>query len=343
MYQSSFARRALLALVAGAFCMGLAFGEDEEKKPEKPESQAKQMGKQLREALGVPIKKRDLTLSINGTPDKKEEHPQHSTVTRTSRLAQQARAEALGNLAHADAALVAAPVAAHAEAAPHWTYEGESGPANWGRLSPQFNVCAIGKRQSPINISETSTLKGPAEPIRFSYNPSEGTVVNNGHTIMVEVQGNNSIMVRGSVFHLLQFHFHTPSEERINYNQHPMVVHLVHQNDEGQYAVVAVLLDVGEANALINKVWTYMPLDTGDRVRMPSGSINLSEVLPTDQHYYQYFGSLTTPPCSENVLWMVMKQPLTISQAQYKLFSQLYPMNARPVQPVNGRPVRDGE
>ena len=122
-----------------------------------------------------------------------------------------------------------------------------------------------------------------------------------------------------------------------------MVAHLVHKSNEGQLAVVAVLLQEGDANTMIDKVWTYMPLDANDRVRMPQGLLNVSELLPKDQRYYQFMGSLTTPPCSEGVLWMVMKQPVTISRAQYKLFTQLYPNNARPVQPVNGRPVREAQ
>ncbi len=223
----------------------------------------------------------------------------------------------------------------------HWTYEGDTGPQAWGSLKPAFNVCAIGKRQSPINIENGGTLQGPAEPVQFAYAPSNGSVVNNGHTIQVDIQGDNSITVRGSNYRLLQFHFHTPSEEQINFKRFPMVAHLVHKNSEGQLAVVAVLLDEGEANPMIDKVWTYMPLDSGDRVRMPQDLLDVNGLLPKDQRYYQFMGSLTTPPCTEGVLWMLMKQPVTMSRAQLKLFAQIYPNNARPVQPVNGRTVRE--
>lgn len=225
----------------------------------------------------------------------------------------------------------------------HWAYEGEGGPDAWGQLKSDFKTCAIGKRQSPIHIQESNTLQGPAEAIQFSYQPSSGTVVNNGHTIQVDVEGDNSIMVRGSNYKLLQFHFHHPSEERINHKVYSMVAHLVHRNIEGQLAVVAVLLDPGAANGLINKVWTYMPLDSGDTVRMPAGLLDLNELLPKDQRYYQFLGSLTTPPCTEGVLWLVLKQPTTVSPEQLKLFSQLYPHNARPVQPLHGRPIRDAQ
>jgi len=225
----------------------------------------------------------------------------------------------------------------------HWAYEGEGGPEAWGQLKSEFKTCAVGKRQSPIHIQESNTLQGPAEAIQFSYQPSQGTVVNNGHTIQVDVIGNNSITVRGSSYRLLQFHFHHPSEERINHKVYSMVAHLVHRNAEGQLAVVAVLLDPGAANSLINKVWTYMPLDSGDSVRMPDGLLDLNELLPKDQRYYQFLGSLTTPPCTEGVLWLVLKQPSTVSAEQLKLFSQLYANNARPVQPVNNRPIRDAQ
>lgn len=233
--------------------------------------------------------------------------------------------------------------AGHAGSEVHWSYEGENGPQAWGKIKPEFNVCAIGKRQSPINIEESATLRGPAEPIQFDYSASSASVVNNGHTIQVDPVGNNSITVRGSNYQLLQFHFHHPSEERVNFRSFSMVAHLVHRNNEGQLAVVAVLLEPGAANALINKVWTYMPLDNGDRVRMPTGIVEMAELLPKDQRYYQFIGSLTTPPCTEGVLWLVLKQPVTISREQLRLFGQLFPNNARPPQAANGRAIRDAQ
>jgi carbonic anhydrase len=229
-----------------------------------------------------------------------------------------------------------------AQAHSHWSYEGDTGPANWAKLKPEFNVCAIGQRQSPIPINDSATLQGPAEPIGFHYRPSEGSVVHNGHTIQVDVAPGNHIAVRGVNFDLLQFHFHHPSEEQVNGQRYPMVAHLVHKNAEGQLAVVAVLLTTGEANTAIDTVWKYLPVDTGDRVKLPPGVLNLLDLLPKDQRYYQFMGSLTTPPCTEGVLWMVLKTPSTLSPAQIRLFGQLFPNNARPVQELNGRPVREG-
>lgn len=224
----------------------------------------------------------------------------------------------------------------------HWDYEGHNGPEHWGQLKPEFNACAIGQRQTPIHIQETQTLQGPAEPLQFDYRPSSGSVVNNGHTIQVDLEGENTLTVRGSTYRLLQFHFHHPSEEKINQKGFSMVAHLVHRNEQGQLAVVAVLIDPGEASPLIQKVWTHMPLDVNDRVRLPEGLIDMAQLLPQDQRYYQFMGSLTTPPCTEGVLWMVLKQPMTVSREQLRLFAQLFPMNARPIQPVNGRVVREG-
>ena len=310
-------------------------------------SNAKDVGTKVREALGTSIlPNKKLIVSVNagkGAPavDANPEpvSPAPPAVAPANRRYNQARAKALQTQT---APVAAKPGEVHSGEA-HWAYEGENGPQAWGRLKPEFNLCSSGRRQSPISIDESTTLQGPAEPIQFNYVPSNGTVVNNGHTIQVDVQGNNAITVRGSIYQLVQFHFHTPSEEQINFKRSTMVAHLVHRNGEGQLAVVAVLLEPGSANALIDKVWTYMPLDTNDRVRMPNDLLNLTELLPTDQRYYQFMGSLTTPPCSEGVLWMVLKQAMTISPAQLKLFTQLYPNNARPVQPANARPVREAQ
>ena len=238
----------------------------------------------------------------------------------------------------------AAVAAGHGEQdAAHWAYEGEGGPQAWARLRPEFDLCGNGKRQSPIHIEESAALQGPAELLQFDYRPSTGTVVNTGRTSQVDVEGHNTLTVRGSTFKLLQFHFHHPAEEMVNYKGFAMVAHLLHRNAEGQLAMVAVLLDPGEASPFIDKVWTYLPLDVADRVRTPADWIDLKSLLPKDQRYYQFMGSLTTPPCSEGVLWMVLKQPATVSREQLKLFTQLFPNNARPVQALNGRVVRDAQ
>jgi len=310
-------------------------------------SSPKLVGDLVREALGTNIKPRKkLNLVVAGTTVSAVEslpvaNPSGAPLNpQASRAYAKARAAALA--AHAEKPL--APENMQANEAPvPWSYSGEGGPQNWGKLRPEFSLCALGKRQSPINIQEGATLLGPAEPVQFNYTPSNAVVVNNGRTIQVDVDGNNTIGVRGARYQLLEFHFHAPSEEQINFRRAAMVAHLVHRNEQGQLAVVAVLLETGDANPLIDKVWTYMPLDANDQVRMPADLLNMNELLPGDQRYYQFMGSLTTPPCTEGVLWMVMMSPVQISRAQYNLFTQLYPANARPVQAVNARPVRQAQ
>ena len=293
---------------------------------------------QLRDAMsqGDPTKKR-LNLIIDGRSSTA------GTVTESAPPAAPAPAVAAPRPREPGLVIrprpVAPPPLPHKEI--HWSYEGEGAPAHWGQLKPDYATCANGKRQSPIPIEETDTLKGPAEAIQFHYEPSKGTVLNNGHTIQVSVYGDNSLTVRGTTYQLVQFHFHHPAEERINGQGYPLVAHFVHRNELGQLAVLSVLLEPGEANRLIQNVWTYMPLDVNDSVRMPPDLINVSDILPKDQRYYQYMGSLTTPPCTEGVLWLVLKQPVTVSREQLRLFGQLYANNARPLQPLNGRPIRD--
>lgn len=311
--------------------------------PAKVEGTSKDLEKQLRDAMnrGDPKTKR-LNLIIDGKSSNGSMAPGAPPPINP---VDNARPPAVAAPRAPEPALVLrprpapAPAPVHREV--HWSYEGEGGPQSWGRLKPEYLTCATGKRQSPIHIEETETLKGPAEAIQFRYAPSKGTVLNNGHTIQVNVYGDNSLTVRGSTYQLVQFHFHHPSEERVNHQTYPMVAHFVHRNDLGQLAVLAVLMESGDANPLIQNVWTYMPLDVNDSVRMPPELINVNDILPKDQRYYQFMGSLTTPPCTEGVLWLVLKQPVTISREQLRLFGQLYANNARPVQPVNGRAIRD--
>ena len=235
------------------------------------------------------------------------------------------------------ARLRAAKAAANPHAA-HWSYGGEGGPEQWGRLKPEFATCANGSRQSPIDIR--SGVKVDLEPIQFDYRPSAFGVIDNGHTIQVNVGGGNAIEVQGRRYDLVQFHFHRPSEERINGRQFDMVAHLVHKDPEGRLAVVAVLLDRGgAAQPLIQTVWNNLPLEKGSEVAV-RGDLDMNHLLPADRRYFTYMGSLTTPPCSEGVLWLVLQQPVQMAQDQIGVFSKLYPMNARPVQQASGRLIK---
>lgn len=239
------------------------------------------------------------------------------------------------------ARLRAAKAAAGHKSSPHaahWAYGGEGGPEQWGQLKPEFATCASGSRQSPIDIR--SGVKVDLEPIQFDYRPSAFGVIDNGHTIQVNVGGGNAIEVQGRRYDLVQFHFHRPSEERINGRQFDMVVHLVHKDPEGRLAVVAVLLDRGgPAQPLVQTVWNNLPLEKGSEVAV-RGDIDMNHLLPADRRYFTYMGSLTTPPCSEGVLWLVLQQPVPVAQDQIGVFSRLYPMNARPVQQASGRLIK---
>ncbi|WP_255718726.1 MULTISPECIES: carbonic anhydrase [unclassified Rubrivivax] len=219
----------------------------------------------------------------------------------------------------------------------HWNYTGEGGPARWGALRPEFGLCARGQRQSPIDIR--GGIAVDLEEIVFDYRPAGFAVLDNGHTVQVNVGPGNVIAVGGRRYELQQFHFHRPSEERIDGRQSEMVAHLVHRDPEGRLAVVAVLLQRGEEQPVVQSVWNNLPLEKHDEARA-SGAIDLGQLLPADRGYYTYMGSLTTPPCTEGVLWIVMRQPVAVSQEQIDIFARIYPMNARPVQPSSGRLIK---
>ena len=311
-------------------------------------SNAKEAAERVRAALGTSkLPPKRLTLTIRAHSDDKMPATGEAPATSAlpSRQYQRARARAMGVVLPAvreAEAPVAVVAMRRAEVA--WSYAGDTGPADWGALSPAFGQCASGMRQSPIAIADDQTLLGPAEPIRFDYQPGSATVVNTGHSIRVELQGDSSITVRGSNFHLQAAEFHAPGEMQINNQRAPLSIELLHQNAEGQSAIVALQLLPGEqSNAVVDTIATYLPLDVGDRVRIPTGLLKLSELLPSDLRYYQFLGSLSVPPCTEGVLWLVLKQPIDIGKGQYRLFTQLYPDNARPLQPLNGRPVREAQ
>lgn len=220
----------------------------------------------------------------------------------------------------------------------HWSYEGDSGPANWSKINVDWGKCGSGNRQSPIDIRDG--MKVELEQISFDYHPSSFNVVDNGHTVQVGVGSGNYITVQNRMFELQQFHFHRPSEDRINGKTYEMVVHLVHRDAEGRQAILALMLERGTPQATIQTVWNNLPLEKFETMS-PSILLDPMEMVPTRRDYYTYMGSMTEPPCSENVLWLVMKQPVQASAAQMALFSRLYPLNARPIQATNGRIIKE--
>lgn len=225
-----------------------------------------------------------------------------------------------------------------ADHGPHWTYEGSHDPKHWGEMDPAFAECKLGKQQSPIDIH--GAQKAALAPLAFSYVAGGAEVINNGHTIQVNLADGGSAKLGGADFKLLQFHFHTPSEEMVNGKSYPMVAHMVHKNGEGKLAVVAVLFKEGKENTALKPVFAGLPAKEGGKQALAAG-FNPTDLLPVDRAYYKYTGSLTTPPCSEGVQWQVLKQPVELSSSQIAAFRKLYKMNARPVQPLNGRKIEE--
>ena len=259
-------------------------------------------------------------------------------ANQAARAAAAAKARKAAAVQPKEVAVVVAAAPAQPRHSNHWSYEGETGPANWGKINSDWAKCGTGTRQSPIDLRDG--MKVDLEQITFDYQPSGFNVVDNGHTIQVSVGMGNYITVQNRSYELVQFHFHRPSEERINGRGTEMVVHLVHKDAEGKLAVVAVLLERGAQNSMIQTVWNNLPLEKNDTVT-PSVTLDVSQILPTRRDYFTFMGSLTTPPCSEGVLWLVMKQPMPASPAQMALFSRLYPLNARPTQSGGGRVVKE--
>jgi carbonic anhydrase len=230
------------------------------------------------------------------------------------------------------AALAAAPAAAQ-----HWGYSGEAGPENWSKIDSKFAMCALGRNQSPIDLA--GFVEADLKPLTLAYKAGAADIVNNGHTVQVDYAPGSTLTVDGRAFELKQFHFHSPSENRVGGKQFPLEGHLVHADKDGNLAVVAVMFQEGAANALLGKLWEKMPAKAGEKAALPAG-LSAAQLLPADRDYYRFNGSLTTPPCSEGVWWLVMKKPVTVSKAQVAQFAKTVGFaNNRPVQPVNARPV----
>jgi carbonic anhydrase len=232
--------------------------------------------------------------------------------------------------------LLGAPAEAQSatHAGPHWTYEGEGGPENWGELSPEFRVCALGFEQTPIDLK--GTIRAQLSGVTPIFQPQPLKVLNNGHTIQVNCAPGSVSYIDGQRFDLLQFHFHHPSEHLLSGQSFDLELHFVHKSSSGQLAVLGIFVKSGLENPALAPIWAAMPneetpeTDTGQ-------TISLAELLPAERGFFRYQGSLTTPPCSEGVLWSVFRQPIEASPAQIAQFADLFPMNARPIQGLNRR------
>jgi carbonic anhydrase len=222
-----------------------------------------------------------------------------------------------------------------------WGYDKAHGPTHWSELNPEFAACKSGHHQSPINIGKTQKETLPA--IEFEYKASPLQIIDNGHTIMIDYAPGSFLSVGGKRYELKQFHFHRPSEERIHGKQYEMAVHLVHADQEGKLAVVTVLLQKGEDNRVMHVLWDDLPKEKEKEEHFDNVQIDVDGLLPADRGYYTFTGSLTTPPCREDVTWFVLKHPVTVSAAEIEKFSKLYRDNARPTQPVYDRVVLESK
>ena len=219
----------------------------------------------------------------------------------------------------------------------NWAYSGDEGPEHWGDLSAEFGACASGKNQSPIDLS--GAIDADLPELIFDYT-SPGLVgeVNNGHTIQENLRPGNYATIQGQRYQALQFHFHSPSEHRVNGESFPMEVHIVHANKTGDLAVIGVMFKIGNRNPLLDKLESFRPPDLPPNTE----PVDYNAIITSRTEYFMYSGSLTTPPCSEGVLWVVLKEPITASEDQVSQFFDTFGFSTnRPVQPHNARTVLD--
>jgi carbonic anhydrase len=229
---------------------------------------------------------------------------------------------------------------------PTWGYEAPEGPSDWGKLSPKWAACAAGKNQSPVDIDKTTV--SDLAPIRSKFRPIElkiihhehtADIVNTGHSIQVNYGEGDTLTVGDKQFELLQFHFHSPSEHTVAGKHYPMEMHMVHRSADGKLAVVGVFIAEGAANPIFEPALANLPQVRGVEHHYEHAKVDVNQLLPSNTASYRYSGSLTTPPCSEDVQWIVMKTPIELSGTQLDAFRNVIKGNNRPPQPLNGRRV----
>lgn len=219
-----------------------------------------------------------------------------------------------------------------------WGYTGKNGPENWGKISKQYSLCKDGKNQSPINISGFEQTNLPKIDVNYKQSPLN--ISNNGHTVQVNYNSGSNVKIGNKQYNLQQVHFHTPSEHAVEGKNSPMEVHFVHKDQQGKLGVIGVLVEQGKENKELQNIWNNIPKTPGQNVSFNNVKVNAEKLIPQNKQYFSYTGSLTTPPCSEQVSWYVIKQPIQASKQQIKAFKNFYQYNARPQQPLKGRQVQ---
>jgi len=218
-----------------------------------------------------------------------------------------------------------------------WGYTGDIGPEHWGDLDYRYIRCSTGKNQSPVNL--TGMVEADLAPIEIAYGSTPVEVVNNGHTIQVNIAPGSTLTFYGQTFELKQFHFHTPSENKIDGKSFPLEAHFVHADKDGNLAVVALMFEEGDKNEVLEAFWSAMPENSDSKNKLENAPTP-DKLLPESKDYYYFNGSLTTPPCSEGVRWIVLKAAATVSKDQVEKFAHvMHHPNNRPVQPLNARKV----
>lgn len=226
--------------------------------------------------------------------------------------------------------------AVNAAELPVWGYYGETGPNHWGELDPDFATCAKGQAQSPINIGLSQVTQ--MRPPQFRYKASKLELVNQGRGVIAKVEPGSWLHIDGKKYELKHFEFRTPSEHKVRGRELAMELQFVHQNPQGETAIVGVLARVTfRPHAVLKRIWAHLPSEPGKSSDMGGMRLNLISLLPMKHDFVTYQGSLTHPPCSEGVRWLVMQTPIRVSKKQVDTFTRLIGNNARPVQALNGR------
>ncbi len=224
------------------------------------------------------------------------------------------------------------------KASPQWSYSGKGGPSHWGSLKAEYTACSKGTRQSPINISKA--LGTELGPLKFKYRKSLSlTILNNGHAIQINQRKGSVLHLDGTEYDLLQIHFHSPSEHTIDNKSYPMEAHFVHRDKDGNLAVVGLMIGVGSHNTALDTIWPVLP-KTKSKAKL-NIKYEIAKLLPAGKSYYRYAGSLTTPPCTESVTWLVLKDTIEISKDQLKSYRNILNKTNRPIQKRNNRLILD--
>lgn len=222
-----------------------------------------------------------------------------------------------------------------------WTYESDTGPEEWGSLDPSYQTCADGNEQSPVDIEFSEVTESSArENVELNYQPGKFNLSNDGHTLMVHAaRPENVLSIEEDNYKLVQFHFHTPSEHQFNGEYYEMELHLVHENQQGELAVAGIMIQQGAENETLLPIWNKLPEKETESSIPVENLIDVQALLPEDADSFHYNGSLTTPPCSEQVKWMIYEEPITMSAEQIEQFQHIFGENHRPVQPLNDREI----